>query len=152
MSEAVLQNEDKFKLPSGKELKPLDVLRFCYDLSETDAQILEVLLKLGPKPADELGQMLKVSKGTINRSVNKLAKIGLIMRIKETGNKIGRPRYVYSAPNFDELKGRIAKEIEECTNTIKAFTIKNLENRETFLTQLQLEESARESNQESNQP
>ena len=151
MSEAVLQNEDKFKLPSGKELKPLDVFRFCYDLSETDAQILEVLLKLGPKPADELGQMLKVSKGTINRSVNKLMKIGLVVRIKETGNKIGRPRYVYSVPNFDELKGRIAKEIEECTNTIKAFTIKNLENRDMFLTQLQLEESTRESNEETNQ-
>jgi predicted transcriptional regulator len=148
MSEAVLQSqsEGKFKLPSGKELKPLDVLRFCYDLSETDAQILEVLLKTGPKPADELGQMLKVSKGTINRSVNKLAKIGLIMRIKETGNKIGRPRYVYNTPSFDELKDRIAKEIEECANTIKAFTIKNLENRDMFLTQLQFEESTRESN------
>jgi predicted transcriptional regulator len=142
MSEAVLQSEDKYtyKLPSGKELKPLDVLRFCYDLNETDAQILETLLKTGPKPADELGQELKVSKGTINRSVNKLSKIGLVMRIKETGNKIGRPRYVYSTPNFDELKGRIAKEIEECANTIKAFMIKNLENRETFLSQLQFED------------
>jgi predicted transcriptional regulator len=147
MSEVVLQSQDKFKLPSGKEVKPLDVLRFCYDLSETDAQILEALLKLGPKPADELGQMLKVSKGTINRSVNKLAKIGLIMRIKETGNKIGRPRYVYSAPNFDELKDRLSKEIEECANTIKDFMIKNLENRDMFLAQLQFEESTREPNQ-----
>jgi predicted transcriptional regulator len=146
MSVTILQPYDIFKLPSGKEVKPLDVLRFCYDLSETDVQILELLLKLGPKPADELGQELKVSKGTINRSVNKLAKIGLIMRIKETGNKIGRPRYVYSAPNFDELKGRITKEIEECTNTIKNFMIKNLENKDVFLSQLQLEESTRETN------
>jgi predicted transcriptional regulator len=43
----------------------------------------------------------------------------LVKRIKETGNKAGRPKYLYSATNFDELKGKLIKEIEDCTNSIR---------------------------------
>jgi len=147
VNEVILQPQAKFVLPSGKELNPTDVLRFCYDLNETDVQILETLLKLGSKTVNELGEILRMSKGTINRSVNKLVKIGLIARIKETRNNVGRPRYVYNVPKFDEFKGRIAKEIEECANTIRDFMIKNLENKDTFLAQVQAEELNGESSQ-----
>jgi predicted transcriptional regulator len=114
-----LESQGKFMLPSGKELTLLDVLSFCYGLSETDVQVLMALLKSSPKSTEDLEQELQLSKASVNRSLNKLLSMELVKRIKETGNKAGRPKYLYSATNFDELKGKVVKEIEDCTNSIR---------------------------------
>ena len=120
MSEAqVLESQGKFVLPSGKELTLLDVLSFCYGLSETDVQVLMALLKSSPKSTEDLEQELQLSKASVNRSLNKLLSMELVKRVKETGNKAGRPRHIYFVPNFGELKGKLVKEIEDCTNSIK---------------------------------
>ena len=118
MSQVQIQSQN-FVLPSGKELTLLDVLSFCYGLSETDVQVLMALLKSSPKTADDLEQELQLSKASVNRSLNKLLGLGLVKRVKETGNKAGRPRHIYFVPNFGELKGKLVKEIEDCTNGIK---------------------------------
>jgi predicted transcriptional regulator len=114
-----LESQGKFVLPSGKELTLLDVLSFCYGLSETDVQVLMALLRSSPKSTEDLEQELQLSKASVNRSLNKLLSMELVKRIKETGNKAGRPKYLYSATNFDELKGKLIKEIEDCTNSIR---------------------------------
>ena len=114
-----LESQAKFALPSGKELTLLDVLSFCYGLSETDVQVLMALLRSSPKSTDDLSQELQLSKSIVNISLNKLLSMELVKRIKETGNKAGRPKYLYSAANFDELKGKVVKEIEDCTNSIR---------------------------------
>ena len=89
MSEVQIQFQN-FLLPSGKELKLLDVLRFCYGLSETEVHILTMLLKSSPKLAQDLEQELGLSKAIVSRSLNKLQNMGLIKRTKETGNHLGR--------------------------------------------------------------
>lgn len=114
-----VESQAKFVLPSGKELTLLDVLSFCYGLSETDVQVLMALLRSSPKSTEDLEQELQLSKASVNRSLNKLLSMELVKRIKETGNKAGRPKYLYSATNFDELKGKLIKEIEDCTNSIR---------------------------------
>jgi len=114
-----LESQGKFVLPSGKELTLLDVLSFCYGLSETDVQVLMALLKSSPKTTDELEQELQLSKASVNRSLNKLLSMELVKRIKETGNRAGRPRHIYFVPDFDELKGKLVKEIEDCTDSIR---------------------------------
>ena len=121
-----LESQGKFVLPSGKELTLLDVLSFCYGLSETDVQVLMALLKSSPKSTEDLEQELQLSKASVNRSLNKLLSMELVKRIKETGNKAGRPKYLYSATNFDELKGKLVKEIEDCTDSIKKLIITQL--------------------------
>jgi Predicted transcriptional regulator len=121
-----LESQGKFALPSGKELTLLDVLSFCYGLSETDVQVLMALLKSSPKSTEDLEQELQLSKASVNRSLNKLLSMELVKRIKETGNKAGRPKYLYSATNFDELKGKVVKEIEDCTDNIKKLIITQL--------------------------
>ncbi|MDT7899677.1 MAG: helix-turn-helix domain-containing protein [Sulfolobales archaeon] len=121
-----LEPQGKFVLPSGKELTLLDVLSFCYGLSETDVQVLMALLKSSPKSTEDLEQELQLSKASVNRSLNKLLSMELVKRIKETGNKAGRPKYLYSAANFDELKGKLVKEIEDCTDSIKKLIITQL--------------------------
>jgi Predicted transcriptional regulator len=121
-----LESQGKFVLPSGKELTLLDVLSFCYGLSETDVQVLMALLKSSPKSTEDLEQELQLSKASVNRSLNKLLSMELVKRIKETGNKAGRPKYLYSATNFDELKGKVVKEIEDCTNNIKNLIVTQL--------------------------
>ncbi len=108
-----------FVLPSGKELTLLDVLSFCYGLSETDVQVLMALLKSSPKSTEDLEQELQLSKASVNRSLNKLLSMELVKRIKETGNKAGRPKYMYYIPDLDELKGKLLKEIEDCTDSIR---------------------------------
>jgi predicted transcriptional regulator len=111
--------QNNFVLPSGKELTLLDVLSFCYGLSETDVRILMALLRSSPKSTDDLSQELQLSKSIVNISLNKLLGLGLVKRIKETGNKAGRPRHIYFVPGFDELKGKLVKEIEDCTDSIR---------------------------------
>jgi len=117
----IVEPQDRFVLPTGKELTLLDVLRFCYGLSGTEIDILMTLLKSSPnrKLSDDLEQELQVSKAMVNRSLNKLLSLGLINRTKEVGNRTGRPRYLYFIPDPAEFKAKVAKEIEDCVNNIR---------------------------------
>jgi len=112
-------NQVEFSLPSGKELKLNDVLHFCYGLTETDIRVLMTLLKSSPKMNVEISQELQVSKSIVNISLRKLVNLGLVNRTKEIGNKVGRPKYVYYALKIDELKDKVVREIEDCTNNIR---------------------------------
>ena len=120
MSQVQIQSQTpNFALPSGKELTLLDVLSFCYGLSETDVRVLMELLRSSPKSTDDLSQELQLSKASVNMRLNKLLGLGLVKRTKETGNRAGRPKYMYYIPDFDELKGKLVKEIEDCTDSIR---------------------------------
>jgi len=120
MSELQIQSEPtNFVLPSGKELKLLDVFRFCYGLTETEVQILMTLLKSGSKMIQDLEQELQLSKASVNRSLNKLLSMGLVKRTKTTEKRYGRPRHIYYALNLEELQSKLVKEIEDCTNSIR---------------------------------
>jgi len=115
----VPKTQDKFVLPSGKEVNLFDVFRFCYGLSESEARILMALLESNHKTAQDLEQKLQLSMALVSRSLNGLLSKGLVKRTKETGNNTGRPRYVYFIPDPNELKDRLAREIENCTNDIR---------------------------------
>jgi predicted transcriptional regulator len=106
----------RIKLPSGKDAGLVDILAFCYGLSETDVQVLMALTKGEAKGTEELESDLKLSKASINRSLNKLLEMGLVMRIKEPGNKAGRPRYLYKAKDYQELKDKILADIKHCAD------------------------------------
>jgi len=117
--EIQLSKSPNFLLPSGRELTLHDVLHFCYGLSETEVQILMVLIRSSPKLARDLEQELQLSKAVVSRSLNKLLSMGLVKRTKDTEKTHGRPKYVYYIPNFNELKDKLVKEIEDCTNSIR---------------------------------
>ncbi|MEM0373368.1 MAG: HTH-type transcriptional regulator Lrs14 [Sulfolobaceae archaeon] len=105
---------EKIKLPSGKEMALIDALNFCYDLSDTDFQILKILVNSGTKTEDELAEILKLSKASINRSVNKLIAVGFVERVKDTKTKGGRPRYLYKSISVDKLIEKISKDFNYC--------------------------------------
>jgi predicted transcriptional regulator len=117
--EIQLSKSPNFLLPSGKELTLHDVLHFCYGLSETEVEILMTLIRSSPKLAYDLEQELQLSKAIVNRSLNKLLSMGLVKRTKDTEKKRSRPKYVYYIPSFEELKDKLVKEIEDCTNSIR---------------------------------
>jgi len=123
MSEVQIQSQN-FLLPSGKELKLDNVLRFCYGLTETEILILVTLLKSRPKTTQELEQELQLSKASVNRSLNKLLGMGLVKRTKDIAKRYGRPRYIYYALNLEELQSKLVKEIEDCTNSIRNLVMK----------------------------
>lgn len=106
----------RIKLPSGKDAGLVDILSFCYGLSETDVQVLMALAKSDAKGTEDLENDLKLSKASINRSLNKLLEMGLVMRIKEAGNKAGRPRYLYKSKEYSELKRKILDDIKDCAD------------------------------------
>ncbi len=110
--------ENRIKLTSGKELTLVNILSFCYDFSETDVNILLTLTRSEPKGTEELEQELNLSKASINRSLNKLLELGMVMRVKESGNKAGRPRYLYKAISMEELRNKILNEIKECISSL----------------------------------
>ncbi|BCU67345.1 transcriptional regulator [Sulfolobales archaeon HS-7] len=120
-----LSAENRIRLPSGKDAGLADVLAFCYGLSETDVQVLMDLMKGDAKGTEELESELKLSKASINRSLNKLLEMEFAMRIKESGNKAGRPRYLYKARDYKELKERIMSDIEGCGNAMEKLVEKS---------------------------
>ncbi|WP_167827895.1 HTH-type transcriptional regulator Lrs14 [Pyrolobus fumarii] len=115
----------RVKLPSGREITPLEALKFCYNLSETDIEILIVMLQGGKYDVETLANKLGLSKATINRSLNKLAAIGFVERERETRKTAGRPRYFYYIRDPANLLSKIQNDLDFCA---KAFEegIKNM--------------------------
>ncbi len=116
MSELV---ERRLRLPTGREAAIVEGLKFCYDLSETDALILFELLKGGEYTVDDLTQKLNLSKATINRGLAKLVELGFVARTREKRSKVGRPRYRYYINNPKEVIDRIISDFEECAKSFK---------------------------------
>ncbi|TRM85081.1 transcriptional regulator, partial [Sulfolobus sp. A20-N-G8] len=51
----------RVRLPSGKEVGLVDALSFCYDISDTDFQVLKTLLNSGAKTEDQLAEIRHLS-------------------------------------------------------------------------------------------
>ncbi len=111
--------ETRIRLPTGREAAIVEALRFCYDLSETDAIILFTLLRGGEYTVDDLVQKLGLSKATINRGLSKLVEIGFVQRTREQRSRVGRPRYKYFVQDPRRVIERIIHDFEECAKTFK---------------------------------
>ncbi len=120
-------SEETLKLPSGRELTLQDLVKFCYDLSETDVEVLSILLKEKPKTIEELSDKLMLSKATISRSLNKLLGLGLVIRKREQSpTGVGRPKYLYYT-DMGLIKNKMMRDIEACSKIIKEFITKIME-------------------------
>ncbi|MGB9784471.1 MAG: helix-turn-helix domain-containing protein [Fervidicoccaceae archaeon] len=121
----------ELKLPSGKELTLYDLVKFCYNFSETDLEILFRLLNK-KMTLDDLSQELGLSKATVSRGLNNLLGLGFVVRNRELSSKnIGRPRYTYSTSK-EIIESRLMKDIEKCANVIREFIVQVLEKRATL--------------------
>ncbi len=114
-----MSSEERIHLPSGREVNITEGLRFCYDLSETDTQILLELLKGGEYSVNELAEKLGLSKATVNRSLNKLVELGFVSRKREKKEGVGRPKFKYYIDNPKELIERLKKDFEACAEEFK---------------------------------
>ena len=110
---------ERVKLPSGKEIDLVDVLRFCYDLSETDTQILFKLVRGDEYDVDELAKELGLSKATVNRSLNKLVELGFTFRRRERRQYVGRPKYKYYVKDSQNLIEKLKSDMERCAEVMK---------------------------------
>ncbi len=109
----------RVKLPSGREATPFDALRFCYNLSETDIEVLLTLLNGEKYDVDSLAAKLGLSKATVNRALNKLVSMGFVRKEREPRRAAGRPKYLYSVANPEELLHRIEGDLELCARIFK---------------------------------
>lgn len=108
-------------LPSGRILTLQDLVKFCYDFSETDVAVLFELLDKVPMSIDDLSEKLNLSKATVNRSLAKLYSMGFIGRVRKPGEeKVGRPKYLYSTTS-EQVKGKMRKDLERCSELVKRF-------------------------------
>jgi Predicted transcriptional regulator len=117
----------RVRLPSGKEVGLVEALSFCYDLSDTDFQVLKALLNSDGKNEDMLAEQLKLSKASINRSVNKLVSLGFVERMKDSSSKGGRPRYIYKAVHTERLMEKITNDFRRCAELFSSILPKELE-------------------------
>ncbi|BCU67149.1 TrmB family transcriptional regulator [Sulfolobales archaeon HS-7] len=108
--------KSKVRLPSGKEVSVSEALKFCYDLSDTDIQVLQVLSKTEYKSEDEISNSLKLSKASVNRSLNKLLSTGFCDRMKDQNSKGGRPRYLYKALSTEMFIEKITRDLNSCAD------------------------------------
>ncbi|MCI4396533.1 MAG: ArsR family transcriptional regulator [Thermoprotei archaeon] len=114
------RTESELKLPSGKELTLYDLVKFCYNFSETDLEILFRLLNK-KMTLEDLSKELGLSKATVSRCLNNLLGLGFIVRTREISSKsIGRPKYTYYTTK-ELIESRLSKDIEKCAEAIKEF-------------------------------
>lgn len=118
---------ERIKLPSGKEIDLVDVLKFCYDLSETDTQILLKLVKGDEYDVDKLARELGLSKATVNRSLNKLVELGFVLRRRERRQSVGRPKYKYYVEDSQSLVEKLKNDMERCAEVMKRHISKLIE-------------------------
>lgn len=108
-----------------QSLEPLknkkESIRCCYKISETDVECLFTLMELKePKSSLELGEIMKLSKTTVENSMKKLIEIGLVKRIKIEEKKIGRPKFGYSV--VEDFYERIRNDLKSCAERILSAT------------------------------
>ena len=110
-------DEFRLRLPSGRESSLTDVMRFCYDLSDTDTQILVEVIRGGADgfTVEELAERLRLSKATANRSLNKLVELGFVSRKREKRQGVGRPRYKYYVDDPRKVVEKIKQDLRECS-------------------------------------
>ncbi|MGC9147981.1 MAG: helix-turn-helix domain-containing protein [Sulfolobales archaeon] len=108
------------RLPSGKEVSIIDVLKFFFDFNETDVIVLLRILSAGSRTLEDLARETHMSKASVSRSISKLYSLGFVSREKVI-DKVskGRPKYVYRVDREGALK-RIFENIEMCNNVAKS--------------------------------
>ncbi len=83
----------------GRNIDVHEVLKFLYNLSESDVRVLHYLTdNYGKKlTIDEISDALKVSKASISKSLKNLVDKGLVKREKklDVNDRKGRPNYLY---------------------------------------------------------
>ena len=104
----------RVKLPSGREVTPLDALKFCYNLSETDLEVLVLLMQGEKLDVETIASKLGLSKATVNRALNKLVALGFVERERFRRSSAGRPRYLYYVPDVNKVLDKIAKDFATC--------------------------------------
>ncbi|MET1128954.1 MAG: helix-turn-helix domain-containing protein [Thermoproteota archaeon] len=109
----------RLKLPTGRETILAEALRFCYDLSETDATILFKLLEDGEYTVDDLTRALGLTKATINRGLSKLMELGFVNRTRERASRIGRPRFKYYVDDPEKVINKLISDFEECAQSLR---------------------------------
>ena len=109
----------RVRLPSGREATPFDALKFCYNLSETDVEVLLLLLNGEKYDVESLATKLGLSKATVNRALNKLVAMGFVRKEREPRRAAGRPKYLYSVANPDELLRKIEDDLDVCAKIFK---------------------------------
>ncbi|ARM76759.1 HTH-type transcriptional regulator Lrs14 [Acidianus manzaensis] len=114
----------KIKLPSGKEISFCNVLEFCYGINDTEYSILQMLIQLKESNEDEISSKLKLSRSTVNRSLNKLVEVGFVKRIKDN-KSIGRPKYIYVVQELNSINEKILKDLSECARIFGEILPKN---------------------------
>lgn len=125
MSSDILASLPRCRLPSGKEVSVVEVLRFFYDFNETDVMVLLKILKKGSMTLDDLSRETNMSKASVSRSISKLYSLGFVSKEKISGKNVrGRPKYVYHVNRESALK-KIYENIEMCTTVAKS-TFENL--------------------------
>ena len=95
-----------------------DAIKCCYKISDTDVDCLFKLLELNrPTTCEELADIMKVSKTTIEKSLKKLIEVGLVIREKSSDKKIGRPKYSYSI--IGGVIEKIKEDLENCSRKMQ---------------------------------
>ncbi len=109
----------RVRLPNGREITPIEALRFCYNLSETDIEVLLHILRGDKYDVDTLAKQLNLSKATINRSLNKLTSLGFVEKEREARKSAGRPKYYYYVRDPHSLIQRIKSDLELCAKVFQ---------------------------------
>ena len=106
----------------GRTVDVHDVLRFLYNLSESDVRVLHYLSdNYGKKMTiEEIGEALKISKASVSKSLKNLLEKGLVKREKEMDeeNRKGRPNYLYWV-DIDELYEKAIDDLKELIEKFK---------------------------------
>ncbi|BDC17829.1 helix-turn-helix domain-containing protein [Acidianus sp. HS-5] len=118
--------ERKVKFPDGREVEVIAIFKFVYGLSDSELEILKLLVNTGGKlTAEDIASSLNISRNTVTKPVNMLVSKGLVLRDKEKNGSRSRPRLVYFVtPDIyhkllDDLQRVVKDTLKEVSNIWK---------------------------------
>ncbi len=88
--------ERKVKFPDGREVEVITIFKFVYGLSDSELEILKLLVNTkGKLTAEDIASSLNISRNTVTKPINLLISKGLVLREKQKSGSNGRPKLFY---------------------------------------------------------
>ena len=117
MSE-MLENFGQLTKMDPESLTCIDIVKCLHNLTDTDIQVLDVLLSTGGLTAAQIGEAVGKDRSTAHRSLEKLVSSGVCYKEKHSGSPRGYS-YHYHRVSMKEIFKKAEQNLDVCYAKVK---------------------------------
>ncbi|ARM74821.1 MarR family transcriptional regulator [Acidianus manzaensis] len=109
--------EENILFPDGRSVDIHKVIGFMYGLTESELNILHLLMETNDKlTVEEIAKKLNIAQTSISKPINILIDKGLVYKEKKVYNKMKKARLVYYVDK-NKLYSKLTKDLEYIKNS-----------------------------------